>query len=288
MRYCFAANAILGLALLAGLPARAQISGSAGVPVYSSDGIVNAATQTVEALAPNTIATLYGSNLAFSTRSATASDIVRGALPTQLDGVQVWFNSVPCHLLFISPTQINFLIPAQIPPTTASIIVTRNGSAGMPADVPIHNASPGVFLWGDSVPLAVHLNGQLISDTSPAAPGEVVVIYTGGLGRTVPDSSDGQLATAPLPILFASQLQVLLNGIPCPAGSVLYVGLTPGFAGLYQINLLLPPDVPPDPEIQITVGQDSSPGSIRLPIQSFLAGAARNGQPAARVQSVRP
>ncbi|HVW07356.1 MAG TPA: IPT/TIG domain-containing protein [Bryobacteraceae bacterium] len=288
MRYPLSLKAVLGLALVMVLPAAAQISGSAGAPAYSSESIVNAATQTVGALAANTIATVYGTNLAFSTRTATSADVVRGALPTQLDGVQVWFDAVPCHLFFISPTQINFLIPAQIPPSTGSIVVARDGLAGFPVNIEIHNTSPGLFLWGDSQPVAIHLNGQLISEVSPAVPGEVIVIYTAGLGRTVPDSADGQLATAPLPILFASQLQVLLDGVPCPPGCLLYAGLTPGFAGLYQINLLLPADAPPNPEIQLVIGGDASPGSIRLPVQSFSAEASRNGQSAARVQSIRP
>lgn len=279
MRFCLPL-----LAVLAASPALAQISGSTGRPFYTSDSIVNAATQTAVALAPNAIATVYGTDLAYSTRAVAGSDVVRGAMPTELDGVQVWFNAQPCPLFYISPTQINFVIPYRAVASTVSIVVTRNGVAGLPVDVQVHDTSPGLFLWGDNQPVAVHLDGQLISDLLPALPGEIIVIYAGGLGHTTPDIAGGQLATAAFPIRFAPQLQILLDGIACPPGSVLYAGLSPGFAGLYQINLRLPQDAPPNPEIQLVIGEDSSPGFIRLAIQSFLAGAARNGRPARSVQ----
>lgn len=283
MRFCLPL-----LAVLAGLPALAQISGSAGSPFYSPDSIVNAATQTAGALAPNTIATIYGANLAFSIRAVAASDIVRNALPTELDGVQVWANAQPCPLFYISPAQINFLIPYRVVAGTVSIIVTRDGAAGFPAEIHIHNTSPGLFLWGDNQPVAVHLTGELISDASPALPGEIIVIYAAGLGHTTPDISVGQLATAAFPIQFATQLQVLLDGVACPPGSILYAGLAPGFAGLYQINLRLPSDAPPTPQIQLSIGEDSSPASIRLAIQSFLDSTGRNGRRAGRVLLTRP
>jgi uncharacterized protein (TIGR03437 family) len=285
------------LAVFAALPALAQISGSTGAPFYTSDSIVNAATQTAGALAPNAIATIYGTDLAYFTRAVASSDIIHGLLPTKLDDnldgtvldtVQVWFNAQPCPLFYVSPTQINFQIPYRAAAGTASIVVAHDGRAGLPVDIQIRDTSPGIFLWGDKQPLAVHLSGELISDLSPALPGEIIVIYADGLGqwndKSLNDIHSGQLATAAFPIQFAPQLQVLLNGIACPAGSVLYAGTTPGFAGLYQINLQLPLDAPPNPQIQLAIGDDSSPGFIQLAIQSFLAGASRNGSPAGNVQ----
>lgn len=258
---------LTALSILGTLPLPAQISGASSNPFYTSQSIVNAATQTAVALAPNAIATIYGTDLAFSTRAATSTDIVKGALPTQLDGVGVWINAMPCSLFYISPTQINFLVPYQITSSIVSVIVARDGVAGPAVDIQLSSTSPGLFLWGDNNPVAVHLDGQLISSLSPAAPGEVIVIYAAGLGRTVPDTSGGHLATAAFPIYYASQLQVLLDGTATPPGSILYAGLAPGFAGLYQINLTVPLDVSPDPEIRLAIGDQTSPASIRLAVQ---------------------
>lgn len=264
-------HALSHLALLLALacaPAgiRAQISGNGPTPLYTPQSIVNAATQTAGPLAPNTIATIYGANLSFDTRAAGASDIVHGAMPTTLDGVGVWVDSSPCGLFFVSPTQINFLMPYSLGAGTHLIVVERDSVAGPTVNFQVTATSPGLFLYNGAA-LAVHLNGDVISPTEPAAPGEIIVIYANGLGRTSPDAPAGQLATAAFSIYYAPQLQVLLNGIPCPAGSVLYAGLTPGFAGLYQINLTLPPDAPPNPYIQVVIGPQASASTVPIAVR---------------------
>jgi len=48
---------------------------------------------------------------------------------------------------------------------------------------------------------------------------------------------------------------------------VFYAGLAPGYAGLYQINVVLPEDLPSDPEIRVSVGSQSSPGGLKLPVR---------------------
>jgi uncharacterized protein (TIGR03437 family) len=268
-------NSLTILVVLALTPCsiHAQISGTGTNPAYTSQSIVNAATQTVEALAPNALATVYGTNLAFSTRAVAASDIVNGLMPTTLDGVGVWVNSIACSLFYISPTQINFLVPYEFIAGTVSLIVTRDGQAGPSVSLQLNSTSPGLFLWNGSA-IAVHLNGVTISAASPAVPGEIIVIYAGGLGRTSPDTVAGQLATAAFPLYYASQLKILFNGEPSPPASVLYAGLAPGFAGLYQINLRLPLNLTADPQIQIAVGPEISPVSIPLTVQ--VAPAASN------------
>src|SRR4051794_7583927 len=105
------------LFICAALPA--LVFGVNTYPSYSSQSIVNSATQTAEALAPNTIATIYGTNLAFST---SVAGVVSGAiLPSTLSGVTVYVNGTPGHLFFVCPTQINFLIPYDLTAGTVSI-----------------------------------------------------------------------------------------------------------------------------------------------------------------------
>lgn len=245
----------------------AQISGAGSAPDYSTQSIVNGATQTLEALAPNTIATIYGTNLAFDTRAVASTDIVAGLMPTSLDGVGVWVNGIACSLFLISPTQINFIVPYQLTAGTVSLLVARDSQAGPTVSIQLNNTSPGLFLWNGNNAVAVHLNGQVISPASPAAPGEIVVLYAGGLGRTSPDIANGKLATSAFSLYFASQLQILFNGTPVPRAAVLYAGLAPGFAGLYQINLRLPAILTANPQIQVAIGTEISPTAIQLYVQ---------------------
>jgi uncharacterized protein (TIGR03437 family) len=233
-------------------------------PSYTAQSIVNSATQTAEALAPNTIATIYGTNLAFSTVSASGT--VGGYLPESLGGVSVLVGGWLANVFYVSPTQINFLVPYEVTAGMFNIVVARQGIAGPAVPVQLNSTSPGMFVYNGFV-IATHLNGTLISSASPAAPGEIIVIYVDGLGRVAPDTTQGRIASSAASITAASQLQVLLAGTACPPGNILYAGLAPGFAGLYQVNLIVPPLTPPNPEIRISVGAQISPPGLTLAAQ---------------------
>jgi|SRR5579863_1015046 len=239
------------------------LSGSTA-PNYSAAGIVNAATQTGETLAPNTVATIYGTNLSWTTHAITARDLNGGTLPTSLEGVSVYVNGILSNLYFVSPGQINFLIPYELVASTGIVYVARQGVAGPEVKIPLARTSPGFFEWNGNYALAQHVDGSLIDASHPAAAGEIVVLYAGGLGRTSPDVPSGDIVSVATSILYESELQILLNGDPCPASNIYYAGLAPGYAGLYQINLLLPDVVAPNPAIQMVIGTQSSPGSVLL------------------------
>jgi uncharacterized protein (TIGR03437 family) len=258
---------VVALATFMSFFAHAQVTGASTAPAYSSQSIVNAATQTVEALAPNTIATLYGTNLSFTTQAVASSDVAGGTMPLILGSVAVWVNDIPCPLFLVSPTQINFLVPYDLTAGTVSVMVVRQSQEGPSVPIQLNNTSPGLFLWNVNYAVAEHLNGSVISAASPAASGEIIIVYAAGLGLTSPGTVTGQLVTAAASILYKSQLQVLLDGVAIPASGILYAGLTPGFAGLYQINLQLPTGLSPNPEIQLAIGAQISPASIQLALQ---------------------
>jgi uncharacterized protein (TIGR03437 family) len=258
---------VCGLAILAAPTARADLSGTTGYPSYTAAGIVHAATQLAQTLAPNTIATLYGTNLSFTTHAVTSSDLTGGALPTTMEGVTVYVAGQPAGLFFVSPGQINFLLPYAITTPTASVYVLRQGSGGPTVTIPLAGTSPGFFEWNGNLALAVHANGALITAASPASGGEVIILFAAGLGRTSPDIISGEVVSRATPILNLAQFRILLNGAALPAANVLYAGLAPGFSGLYQINLQLPAVLPSNPAIQIAIGAQVSPVTVQLPSQ---------------------
>jgi uncharacterized protein (TIGR03437 family) len=245
-------------------PARAQVSLSSTDPVYSAAGIVNAASQTAGPLAPNTIATIYGTNLSWTTHAVAAGDLNGGTLPVSLDGVGVYVNGILSSLFYISPGQINFLIPYDIVASSATVYVTRQGVGGLPVTIPMAETAPAFLEWNGNFALATHADGSLISSSAPAQAGEIIVLYAVGLGRTSPDVASGHIVSTATSILYLSEFQILLNGDPCPSSCIYYAGLAPGFAGLYQINLILPDVLPSNPAIQMVMGAQSSPGAILL------------------------
>src|SRR5437868_15349985 len=101
-------------ALVSGLLLSAGNSSRAASPSYSAASIVNSATNTADALAPNTIASIYGVNLSYDTAALSSSEIVGGMMPRLLVGVGVYVAGTAAPLYYVSPHQINFLIPSDL------------------------------------------------------------------------------------------------------------------------------------------------------------------------------
>lgn len=260
---------LLLAALVFGPWARADSGSNSGEPFYSSASIVNAAANIAGPLAPNSIATIYGANLSYSTRGITQQDVQGGSLPYVLanTGVRVWVNNIAAALYFVSPSQINFLVPSALTPGTATVVVTMNGHAGPAVTVDIAPAAPAFFQFNAQEVAAAHADGTPVSDDQPARPGEIVVLYATGLGQTAPPVVYAELATKAASIQNQVGLQILVGGSQVDAKAVYYAGLAPGFAGLYQINLQLPSNVGPNPEIRVGTASVISPANLIIPVR---------------------
>lgn len=240
-----------------------------GAPTYSAAGVVNAASNTAGPLAPYAIVTLYGANLAYSKRSVSEKDVRSNMLPTELDGVRVLVDGLAAPLYYVSPQQINFLIPYNMGasfPTEVNIVVTLDGRHGPPVRLPLQEAAPALFQLDGETVIATRANWTLVTKDAPARPGEDVILFATGLGRTQPPVAYPQLPREPARIANWSRFRVLLNEKEVPASNVYYAGVTPGFAGLYQVNLRLPEDTGNNPEIRIAIGDILSPAGLRLPV----------------------
>ena len=108
-------------------------------------------------------------------------------------------------------------------------------------------------------------DGSLVTESNPARPGEIVILWATGLGPTLPAVGPGELPRGAALLQSFSQFQVSLGGKAVPSGNILYAGAAPGFAGLYQINLLLPEDTGPNPEIRVGL-----PGAMSVANQTIF------------------
>lgn len=258
---CLAAG-LLGLGR-----AQTEANCTATGPCYSETGLVNAASFVSGALAPNTLATLFGARLAWGTRAITWDDVEAGTLPTVLPGtgVRVLVNNRPAQIYFVSPTQVNFLVPVNLIAGEVTIQLVRDATAGPPVRARLRDTAPALFLLDPETVVATRGDFSLVTRERPARPGEDIVLWATGLGPTVPPQIYGQIPTTASQIEHASEFLVLLDGAPVPRERISYVGVAPGFAGLYQINLTLPAELNQNPEIRIAVGAEISPPGFRLP-----------------------
>jgi len=251
------------VALAWGIPLCAHGAPSSTAPTYTGATIVNSATGTADALAPNTIATIYGTNLSYSTTSS--ADGIGGGplLPQELADVQVFLAGSPVSLYYVSPQQINFLIPADLRPGEMALFVARDGNAGPQAQVTLHDVGPGLFQSEPGVIIATHSDGSLITKSHPARHGETVAVYGTGFG---PINSSAPISL-PAPITDLGSFHVLVNGAALTGPSIVSVCSVPYTPGLYRAVFVLPKSVKPNPEIRIAVGEQTSPPNLKLPLQ---------------------
>jgi len=215
---------------------RAASPTGAGVFIHPQ-GVVNAASfaPVGAPLSPGGFFTLFGSGLAAGTTAATSLPF-----PATLGNVQVLVNNAPAPLYLVSAGQISALVPLGANGATASIVVVNNGQRSNSVEIPLARSSPGIFTIppaGTGPGALLHANFTLVNAASPARRGETVQLFLTGLGAVTPTIPDGSAApSSPLSVVNAD-VKVYVGG---RQAAVLFKGLAPGLAGLYQINFTVP------------------------------------------------
>jgi len=240
-------------------------------PSYSAAGIVNTCNQAPGPFAPNTVLSILGTGLAFSAQGLTAADVAGGSLPTQLNGVEVMVNGSPAPLFYVSPAQINFLMPPNQIAGPVTVWTTLNSYAGPQVTITLQQAAPALFPSTTDAGYAIAQQWpaySTISPESPVPPGGIVILYATGLGPTAPfPALPNEIPIVAGSITGMAGFQVLLNGTPLNAAQVLYAGICPGWAGLYQIDLVLPGNTGPNPAIQVEIGGQVSAAGLKLAVE---------------------
>jgi len=248
------------------LPAQEQCV--LGAPCYAEAGIVNAASYESGAIGPNTIVSIFGTNLSFVTAAVSPEDLASGKMPTGLRGVWVMLDGWHGFIYYVSPLQVNLLIPPNFIPGDAKLTLFRDGTAGPTVRLRLRDAAPGLFLLDPTTAIATRADFTLITSDAPARPGEIAILWATGLGPVVPPLDYDHIPAEAVWIARRSDFRVELAGVAVPRENILYAGVAPGFAGLYQINLRLPDSLPADPEIRIAVGEAISPAGFHLPVRA--------------------
>lgn len=240
-------------------------------PSFTAASIVNAASFVV-GIVPGGLATLFGTGLS----EVTGLELPGGA--TTHKGVQVRVGGQPAPLFLVGRTesgqeQINFQVRTDIPggpSATVTVEVSNNGATFSVPNVPVLRAQPGVFEYtpsGSTVKYAaaVKPDGSVIGPNNRVARGAAFSIFLTGLGPTLPLLATGQAAPSNPPATTFFQPTVGVGG---RGVRVLFSGLTPGFVGLYQINVELDNDTPTGDAVTLDViVEGASSQTSRIAVQ---------------------
>jgi uncharacterized protein (TIGR03437 family) len=207
--------------------------------------VVGSAAAAVSVVAPGSLGTVYGANLASATMQATSTP-----LPSQLGGVSISVQdnagtSASASLLYVSPGQINFVMPPGLATGVGTFTILNGSNTPVTAMGAIGQVGPTLFSvtgsgTGAASATAVSVSSSVSSpvplfncsatacqavpiDLSGSSPVFLTIYGTGIRNRS---SLDNVLVT--------------VNGVSLPA---LFAGAQPDFAGLDQINVQLTPDL---------------------------------------------
>jgi uncharacterized protein (TIGR03437 family) len=202
-------------------------------------------------------------------------------VPTTLGGVQVLVGGVPAPLIYVSPGQINFMIPSSTPAGSdlVEFLVVKASTNEVLASFlyRIDPFSPGLFTkdaTGSGQLAVVNQDGSINDGTHPAKAGSTISLYGTGQGVVPGAPPDSQLVTAAITTPITPR--VFINGTEV-SSTVSYSGLAPGAIGEWQINVQVPKDVPPA-SVSVAVSM-ADVGSVQDPVtQRFIIGTIRTTQ----------
>jgi len=188
-------------------------------------------------------------------------------LPLELNYVRVYVQDQPAPVLFVSAGQINFIMPGIQNPGVVRVRVVVEGLTGPEITVTLVGAAPALFPMAGGYCITTSADGKLLTADAPAHANDFVVVYVTGLGQTSPNPPLAVIPATAAQMTGLTSLQVALNGTALDPVRIKYAGLTPGSAGLYQINLVLPDGTGPDPEIWVSAGSLPPQTGLKLPLR---------------------
>jgi minor extracellular serine protease Vpr len=217
--------------------------------VHSSSGaiVVNAASF-LPGVSPGGLATVFGTNLTDVSGAIFANT---NPFPTVLANVSVTVNGVAAAIFSVAyangQDQISFQVPWETDtgPGAADVQVFDYDTEVAELQADSYTEDPGIFSYqkfGQLYAVALHSDDYtLVAPDNPAFRGEIIILYTTGLGPVDRFVRDGLGAPGNPP---ANTLDPFRVDVAGEDARIWFSGLAPGFVGLYQINLQLPDDLP--------------------------------------------
>ncbi len=222
-------------------------------------------------IVPGSWGTVNGFSLAQKT-DTWANLIVNGKLPTTVDGVSMTVGGQPAYVYYISPTQINFIAPNVAPGPQQVVVQTSVGtSAAFTATVA--SVGPAFFGWPNNQVIATRQdfsyavkNGTFPgTTTTPAKPGDVIILWATGFGPTSPAAPLGQVTPSDQTYSTSTLPTVTINNV---SATVYGAALASTLAGVYQIAIQVPTSLGNgDWPIVASIGGVNSPPGTVLTVQ---------------------
>ena len=191
-------------------------------------------------VSPGSWASAFGDFASVGITTETQNGVL--PVPTTLGGVQVLVNNVAAPLNYVGPGQINFIVPAGTAEGKHPLKITVSSLTTFEGFINVWPVSPGIFIkdFADVLQPGAVLNQDFSENgpNNPAQRGEVVQIYAnGGDFASFPDPDGAAAPGDPNLILTGTTPKAYVS---VAEANVQFSGLAPGFAALWQVNVVVP------------------------------------------------
>ncbi|HLK22200.1 MAG TPA: hypothetical protein VKT81_24805 [Bryobacteraceae bacterium] len=228
-------------------------------------------TPPVNAISDDALFTIFGTGFTDPSvmRNVTGSDLTNNALPTNLANVCVQGGNAEWGIIYVSATQINAVAhPLTTSGNVPITVVTNCGQPNALSTAAFNVAAAAEtpqFFFGLANDIAVNQasDGAPVTSDHPAHAGDILTAYGTGWGTTMPAAVVGSLAAGAADITGKYTLT-----IGDKTADVSYAGLSPTYAGLYQINFTVPAGLTAgDQPIVLTINGVPTPTGAMIPVQ---------------------
>ena len=236
-------------------------------PRVNQGGVVHAASFVNDPLGPGTIVSIFGQNLSAEPLSGGKGAEPPLPLPTELAGTEISLGGRLLPLLFSREDQVNAIVPFELTDRlneSLPLLVRRTDTLSFSISEPVFvmAARPGVFTQNlsGSGPGVIqrHPHPELVSETNPVQAFAAIIIYCAGLGEVTPAVISGEAAPGSPLARVDGEVVVTIGGLEA---QVLFAGLTPTFASLYQVNVIVPQGLSPG-QAEVVVSIDGQTSTV--------------------------
>jgi uncharacterized protein (TIGR03437 family) len=246
-----------------------------GPPLIDFQGVLDNGTFVPgDPVSPGDIAIVKGEQLSFAPITLGQA----APLANQIGGAQVMVNGAPAPMYYSTYGQLAFQVPYETAVGTALVQVQRDGLASNTVSVQVVNRAPRLLLIGvGSYGAILNTDGSIPMptgsfpgvNTHPALVGDTLTLYAIGLGTTSPAVASGQPAPGAEPLARVTNTPVVNigGGIGGTQVTPIFAGLSPTYAGLYQVNVTIPSNVPHGTVNLSIVFPGSVSNSVQIAIQ---------------------
>jgi uncharacterized protein (TIGR03437 family) len=201
------------------------------------------------AIAPSALFFITGTGLSNSTTALLSS--ADPGLPTTMNNVSVSVTSggttKQCTLYYLSPTQIDAVLPGSTATGNATITVTNNGATSAAFTIVVAQSAFGILSYNGNLGAVYDANNNIITASNSANPNQAIVLWGSGVGFDPAD--DDKLYPQKQDNLTSIPMTVYVGGI---SATIAYRGRSQ-FPGVDQVVITIPGNVTPGCFVSLAV-----------------------------------